>query len=156
MLMVRGAPMGFAGVPFLPVKFNFFAPIGEAFWVPYFHKDVGPSWSVLFEAKAGGAMDRFGGAQTGDEALAIAKQVIRDLMPWDYAWAKDMELLRCTRMARRAGHADDSPAGGSAPVGAHRHLRWRRSDVPRSHRRARCQQRHPDGEKSRRPYHRAR
>jgi hypothetical protein len=92
MLMVRGAAMGFSGVPFLPVKFNFFAPIGEAFWVPYFHKDVGPSWSVLFEAKKGGPMDRFGGAKTGDEVLAIGKQVIRDLMPWDYDWAKDMEL----------------------------------------------------------------
>ena len=92
MLMIRGGAMGFSGVPFLPVKFNFFAPIGEAFWVPYFHKDVGPSWSVLFEAKKGGPMDRFGGAKTGDEALAIAKQVIHDLMPWDYAWAQDTEL----------------------------------------------------------------
>jgi 2-polyprenyl-6-methoxyphenol hydroxylase-like FAD-dependent oxidoreductase len=92
MIMTRGAPLGFAGVPFLPAKFNLFAPIGEAFWIPYFHKDVGPSWSLLFEARAGGPMDRFGGARSGDEVLAIAKDVIRDLIPWDHAWAREMEL----------------------------------------------------------------
>lgn len=35
MVVVRGAAMRFEGVPLLPVKFNFLAPAGEAFWVPY-------------------------------------------------------------------------------------------------------------------------
>jgi Styrene monooxygenase A putative substrate binding domain len=34
MIITTGGKMGFAGVPFLPVKFNFFAPFGEAFYVP--------------------------------------------------------------------------------------------------------------------------
>jgi hypothetical protein len=92
MILVRGPAFGFDGVPFLPAKFNLFGTVGEAFWVPYFHKDVGPSWCMLFEAKAGGPMDRFGGAKSGDEALAIARDVIRDLTPWDHAWAREMEL----------------------------------------------------------------
>lgn len=92
MAMVKGAKLGIEGVPFLPVKFNFFAPIGEAFWVPYFHKDVGPSWCILFEARAGGPMDKFAEAKSGDEVVDLGKQVIRELMPWDYEWAKDMEL----------------------------------------------------------------
>ncbi|MCK6545302.1 NAD(P)-binding protein [Myxococcota bacterium] len=92
MAMVKGARLGFDGIPFLPVKFNFFAPIGEAFWVPYHHKDVGPSWCVLFEARPGGPMDRFGDAKSGEEVVELGKKVIGELMPWDAAWAKDMEL----------------------------------------------------------------
>jgi hypothetical protein len=37
-------------------------------------------------------MDRFGQAQSGEEALEIGKRVIKDLFPWDYAWARDMRL----------------------------------------------------------------
>ncbi|MES2644181.1 MAG: styrene monooxygenase/indole monooxygenase family protein [Myxococcota bacterium] len=92
MIITKGAPMGFEGVPFVPVKFNLFAPWGEAFWVPYHHRDHGPTWNLLFEAKAGGPMDRFGSAKSAEETLAIGKEVIRDLVPWDYAWAKDMEV----------------------------------------------------------------
>jgi hypothetical protein len=92
MIITTGAALGFDGVPFLPVKFNFFAPFGEAFWVPYYHRDAGPSWSLLFEAKAGGPMDRFEGAKSGEEVLSIAKEVIRELMPWDYEWSRGMEL----------------------------------------------------------------
>jgi Styrene monooxygenase A putative substrate binding domain/NAD(P)-binding Rossmann-like domain len=92
MVMTTGGAMGFQGIPFLPVKFNLFVPHGEMFWVPYFHKDVGPSWCLLFEAKPGGAIDRFLGAKSGQEVLRLAKDVIRELTPWDWGWAKDMEL----------------------------------------------------------------
>lgn len=92
MIITTGAALGIKGVPFLPVKFNFFAPYGEAFWVPYYHRDAGPSWNLLFEAKAGGPMDRFDGAKTGEQVLAIGKEIIRELMPWDYEWARGMEL----------------------------------------------------------------
>jgi len=92
MIITTGGKMGFAGVPFLPVKFNFFAPFGEAFYVPYFHKDHGPTWNMLMEAKPGGPLDRFGDCKSGEQAVALYKQVIKDVIPWDYDWAKDMEL----------------------------------------------------------------
>jgi hypothetical protein len=92
MMIVTGIPQAVSGVPFLPVKFNFFAPYGEVFWVPYYHRDHGPTWCVLFEAKAGGPMDRFDDCKTGEQAVATAKAVIREVMPWDAAWAADIEL----------------------------------------------------------------
>jgi 2-polyprenyl-6-methoxyphenol hydroxylase-like FAD-dependent oxidoreductase len=92
MAIVTGASQAIAGVPFVPVKFNFFAPYGEAFWIPYFHRDHGATWCLLFEAKDGGPMDRFDGCTTGDQVVATAKDVIRELMPWDAAWVKDAEL----------------------------------------------------------------
>lgn len=92
MVIVTGCPLAIAGVPFLPAKFNLFADIGEAFWIPYHHKDHGPTWCLLFEAKAGGAMDRFDDIKSGAEMVARARQVIGELMPWDAAWFADAEL----------------------------------------------------------------
>jgi 2-polyprenyl-6-methoxyphenol hydroxylase-like FAD-dependent oxidoreductase len=92
MVVTRGARHRFDGVPFVPVKFNLFGTVGEAFWVPYHHHELGPTWNLLFEAKAGGAMDVFGDAKSGAEVLGRAKRVIRELMPWDAAWAEPMEL----------------------------------------------------------------
>ena len=92
MIITTGGKMAFDGVPFLPVKFNFFAPFGEAFYVPYFHKDHGPTWNMLIEAKAGGPLDKFGDCKSGEQAVERYKQVIKQLIPWDYEWAKDMEL----------------------------------------------------------------
>jgi hypothetical protein len=92
MIITTGGKMGFAGVPFLPVKFNFFAPFGEAFYVPYFHKDRGPTWNMLIEAKSGSPLDRFADCKSGEQAVALYKQVIKKVIPWDYDWAKDMEL----------------------------------------------------------------
>jgi hypothetical protein len=91
MMVVTGPAFGFPGVPFLPVKFNLFGTLGEAFWVPY-HSRHGACWNLLFEAKEGGPMDVFQGARSGREVVALGKQVIKELVPWDYAWAKDMEL----------------------------------------------------------------
>jgi hypothetical protein len=92
MIITTGGKMGFPGVPFLPVKFNFFAPFGEAFYVPYFHKDHGPTWNMLIEAKPGSPMDRFGDCKSGEQAVALYKQIIKEIIPWDYDWAKNMEL----------------------------------------------------------------
>ncbi|MEO8550088.1 MAG: styrene monooxygenase/indole monooxygenase family protein [Kofleriaceae bacterium] len=92
MVIVTGCPQSIGGIPFLPAKFNLFGDVGEAFWIPYHHKDHGPTWCLLFEARAGGAMDRFDGCKTGEEAVARAKQVISELIPWDAAWVKDAEL----------------------------------------------------------------
>jgi len=92
MICVKGPRLGFDGVPFLPAKFNMFEPFGETFWIPYHHKDVGPSWNCLFEAKPGGVMDRFQGAKSAKETLEMARTVTRELVPWDYEWFKDAEV----------------------------------------------------------------
>jgi 2-polyprenyl-6-methoxyphenol hydroxylase-like FAD-dependent oxidoreductase len=92
MVCVKGPAMGFDGIPMLPVKYNIIGPLGEAFWIPYFHKDVGQSWNLVFEARPGGPMDRFEGCKTGEQVLDIAKQVVREFIPWDYEWLKDAEL----------------------------------------------------------------
>ncbi len=92
MICVKGPKLGIDGIPFLPFKFNLFAPVGEAFWIPYHHKDVGPSWNCLFEAKPGGLLDRFQGAKTARETLDIARAVTKDLIPWDAPWFDDVEI----------------------------------------------------------------
>lgn len=93
MVNTHGQKMGFDGTDMLPVKFNFFGDSGEAFWVPWYHKDKGPGWSMLFEAKEGGPLDKFDGVKTGEEAVDVGRQVVKDTVPWDYEWCKDMELL---------------------------------------------------------------
>lgn len=91
MVIVKGPQLGFAGLPFLPVKFNLIEKVGEAFWaLP--PPDVGPSWDLVFEAVQGGLKDRFQHTQCGAEAVEIARGVIRDFFPWDAAWAEGMEL----------------------------------------------------------------
>jgi hypothetical protein len=92
MLCVKGLAMGFDGIPLLPVKQNIIAAVGEAFWVPYHHKDVGQSWNLLLEAQPGGPMDRFGSVTSGDQLLEVVKQVAKELIPWDYSWLKNAEL----------------------------------------------------------------
>jgi 2-polyprenyl-6-methoxyphenol hydroxylase-like FAD-dependent oxidoreductase len=93
LVVVHGPKMRFEHVPFSPVRFNLTASEGEAFWVPFLHKSGDPqTFNLLFEAKPGSRMDRFDAAKTGDEAVAIAKQVIKDLAPWDSAWCEPMRL----------------------------------------------------------------
>ncbi len=92
MIITTGGRMAVEGCPFLPVKFELLGTDGEAFFIPYWHKDHGPSWNILFEAKPGSRMDRFGGARSGEEAVAIAKEVARELFPWDVDWMRDMQL----------------------------------------------------------------
>ncbi|MBE8397877.1 oxidoreductase, partial [Leptospira borgpetersenii serovar Hardjo-bovis] len=82
----------FEKIPYNPVKFNFIGDHGEAFWIPYYHKSVGMTWNLLFEAKADGKMDKFTNAKSGDEVLVIAKNVIKELFPWDYDWFKNADL----------------------------------------------------------------
>ena len=80
-------------IPFHPIKFTFIAPVGEMFWVPFFDKSQVSAYSIVFEARPGGPMDRFvGQVKTGLEAVETAKAVIRDLAPWDYEHVKDAVL----------------------------------------------------------------
>jgi 2-polyprenyl-6-methoxyphenol hydroxylase-like FAD-dependent oxidoreductase len=92
MIITRGGKMAVDGAPFLPVKFDFLGTDGEVFFIPYLHKDYGPAWNILFEAKPGSRMDRFGGVKSGEEAVAVAKEVVRQLFPWNSEWMRDMEL----------------------------------------------------------------
>jgi 2-polyprenyl-6-methoxyphenol hydroxylase-like FAD-dependent oxidoreductase len=92
MMIVTGADGACDGVPFVPAKIQLLAQHGEVFWMPYHHKDHGPTVAILFEAKAGGAMDRFDGCRSGAEVVAMAKTVLAELIPWDHQWARHMEL----------------------------------------------------------------
>ncbi|XXX79078.1 styrene monooxygenase/indole monooxygenase family protein [Sorangium sp. So ce134] len=92
MIMVKGPPLAFDGLSLLPVVSNLLPGIGEAFYIPYYHKDVGPSWSVLFEAIPNGPLDRFEGAKSGEEVVSIAKGLFKEYIPWHYGWFKDAEL----------------------------------------------------------------
>jgi 2-polyprenyl-6-methoxyphenol hydroxylase-like FAD-dependent oxidoreductase len=92
MVIAKGPRLALEGVPFLGVKNNIVDGLGEAVWMPYFHRDVGPCWNFVFEAHPGGPMDLFGSVKTGDDALAAAKTIIERFVPWDAAWARGMEL----------------------------------------------------------------
>ena len=92
MVCVKGPPPKPDGLPFVGVKNNLLDGVGEAVWIPYFHRDAGPSWNLIFEAHVGGAMDIFQGAKTGPEAFDCARRVVDELVPWDAEWARSMEL----------------------------------------------------------------
>lgn len=92
MVITTGGPRSFDGVPMLPVRFDFLGTDGEIFFVPYFHKDHGPSWNILVEAKAGSRMDRFREIKSGDEAVEMLKRVVGELFPWDAPFVRDMQL----------------------------------------------------------------
>ena len=59
---------------------------------PYFHKDKKPLWNLVFEAKPGTPYDRFRDARSGDDVLHLAKDVVREMMPWDSAWLERATL----------------------------------------------------------------
>jgi 2-polyprenyl-6-methoxyphenol hydroxylase-like FAD-dependent oxidoreductase len=92
MLCVKGLALDFKGLHLLPVKYNIIGMLGESFWIPYYHKDVGPSWGILIEAKPGSPLDRFEGCTSGEQTLEIFKKVVREFTPWEYDWIKDAEL----------------------------------------------------------------
>jgi len=77
-------------VEFTPVKFNFFADAGEYFWVPYTHKSGKRTWCVVFEAKPGRYLDRFGEVDTAEQAVDVAKSVIKEYAPYEYEYVADM------------------------------------------------------------------
>ena len=93
MVGIQGVPMKLDYAPhFTPVKFNLFAEDGEIFWVPWYSKDGQPSWCIIFEAKKGRLIDRFRDIKTGEQVLERAKEVVKDLTPWDYGRVRDGEL----------------------------------------------------------------
>jgi hypothetical protein len=91
MVLFKGPPLRQEGLPYLSVKFKVIAPAGEIFWLPYHHKDAGPSWAIGLEAKWGGPMDRFQNAKSAREVLDLVRAVMRDVMPWEAPWFDDAE-----------------------------------------------------------------
>ncbi|HEX8115221.1 MAG TPA: styrene monooxygenase/indole monooxygenase family protein [Kofleriaceae bacterium] len=92
MVIVTGADGACDGPPFEAVKIHLLAQHGEVIWMPYHHKDHGPTLVMLFEARPDSAMDRFDGCRSGAEVVAMAKTVLAELIPWDHQWARNMEL----------------------------------------------------------------
>lgn len=92
MLSICNVPMDMEDCPFSPVKFNFIGTMGESFWVPYYHKDLGASWNGVFEARPGSALDRFTGLGRPQEALEVAKEIYREMFPWSYPWIRDAKI----------------------------------------------------------------
>ena len=92
MVNCEGPSMRFADVPFAAAKFTVFEGLGECYWTPYYHMAERPIWNLVFEARPGSAYDRFAAAQSGEEVLEIAKQVVREMMPWDAGWLQNATL----------------------------------------------------------------
>jgi hypothetical protein len=93
MVCVTNVPKVLPYAPwFSPVKFNFFAPFGEAFWVPWYSKGRQACWGMLAEAKKGGPFDRFRDCQSGEEVLRRLQRLIREYMPWDAEVFEDAEV----------------------------------------------------------------
>ena len=92
MVNCEGPSMRFSDVPFAAAKFTVFDGLGECYWTPYFHKDEKPLWNLVFEAKPGTPYDRFRAARSGEDVLRIAKDVVREMMPWDHAWLEGATL----------------------------------------------------------------
>jgi hypothetical protein len=75
-----------------PIKVNIFPEWGEAFWIPWYSKDGLHCRSLVFEARPGSPLDRFGALENGEHAVRTALDVLREVAPWDYEWFKDGEL----------------------------------------------------------------
>jgi hypothetical protein len=91
-MVIATGRMSVDGCPFLPVKFEFLGTDGEIFFVPYLHKDEGPAWNIVIEARPGSRIDCFSRATTGDGVLATLKDVVRELFPWSAEWTRIMKL----------------------------------------------------------------
>jgi hypothetical protein len=76
----------------LPARYYELPTAGETIWTPYHHMTIGPSWNLFSEAREGSPLDRFRDAKSGEEVVLRFKQLIQDLYPWDWEWAKDMTL----------------------------------------------------------------
>lgn len=92
MVNVVGPPHTWPHSPWMrPVKFNFFGPYGECFWVPWYSKDGASAWSLVFEAREGGPIDRFREARSAERVLETGRALIRELIPWDAEWIEGAE-----------------------------------------------------------------
>jgi len=74
--------------------FSILAEQGEAYWGPYLHKDVGPSWAFLGWARPGTDWEqRFSQAHDAASTLEIVKQLYRDYIDWDLPEVEQTQIL---------------------------------------------------------------
>ncbi len=82
------------GLPFRhPAKFTVTAGVGEIFWIPFLGRRGEPCWSVVIEGIPGTAMDRFQGLRDAGAALAIAREVVAEIAPWETATLAGARLI---------------------------------------------------------------
>ena len=98
MLVFAGVPTDGTAFPnrlpgLTPVAFNFYGDVGEFFYVPFHHKTFGPCWSLLFEGKKGGPLDRFSEVSSAAEMVETCKGLLREFAPWDWETMKHMEVI---------------------------------------------------------------
>jgi 2-polyprenyl-6-methoxyphenol hydroxylase-like FAD-dependent oxidoreductase len=48
-------------------------------------------WNLVFEAQPGGRLDRFAAARSAEDVVGIAKQLVREIAPWDADWLSNAE-----------------------------------------------------------------
>jgi Styrene monooxygenase A putative substrate binding domain len=92
MAVVTGVPLSFDDTPFRAIRFTVMGLMGECFFIPYYHKDLGPTWNLLLEARPGTPLDCFGGAKDGHTVVQLFKKIIAKFMPWHSRWAEQMQL----------------------------------------------------------------
>jgi 2-polyprenyl-6-methoxyphenol hydroxylase-like FAD-dependent oxidoreductase len=74
--------------------FSILADYGEAWWGPYLHKDVGPSWAFIGWAKPGTEWDRrFQQAHDAQSAHRIAVDLYRDFIDWDFPEVEATQVI---------------------------------------------------------------
>lgn len=98
MVIVKGIPTDGTGFPNrlpgrVPVGFNFYADIGEFFWVPFYHKTAGKCWNLVIEAKTGGPLDTYRDVTSADQMLDAVRGIVKQYAAWDWETMKDMELV---------------------------------------------------------------
>lgn len=120
MMCVTGVPMGPSYAPwFSPIKFNFFQHYGEMFWMPWYSKDHKPSLVCLFEAKTGSPFDRFRDCRSGEEVLKRGRELIRELIPWDYEVFEKGEICDENSWLVGAFTPEVRQIAGTLPSGRH-------------------------------------
>jgi hypothetical protein len=76
------------------VAFSVIEGLGEFWTSPYYHKDIGPSWTLLAWAVPGGAWERrIRNADSPKTTLEIMKQLHVDYLPWDLHELENFEVI---------------------------------------------------------------
>jgi len=98
MVIVKGIPTDGTGFPNrlpgrVPVGFNFYADIGEFFWVPFYHKTQGKCWNLVIEAKTDGPLDTYRDVSSAEQMVEAVRGIVKEYAAWDWETMKDMELV---------------------------------------------------------------
>jgi 2-polyprenyl-6-methoxyphenol hydroxylase-like FAD-dependent oxidoreductase len=74
--------------------FSVIEGVGEFWTSPYYHKDNGPSWTLLAWAVPGGEWEtRIRDASNPDTTLEIMRQIHVDYLPWDLPELESFEVI---------------------------------------------------------------